>query len=284
MGTVPIAKRAISYGAAHEGGTRKASPEAAWNGPREVAQASNDAAQLRRMHAWRDRDGDPEAKSSYKLPHHQANGTLVLRGVRAALGALMGARGGVAIPTSDRRGVYNHLARHLREFDLEPPEFIERALVDGETFEISKLERWIEAEPSDRFSVRFKVAKVEEEQGLVFGWASIAEEHGALVVDHEGDVIQPAELEKGAYRFVRDARVASDSHDPETIGVGVLVESMFFGKEKQEILGIDVPVGWWVGFEVQDEELRAQIREGQTSSPHGLSMFSIGGFGAGVEL
>jgi len=29
----------------------------------------------------------------------------------------------VDIPDSDRRGVYNHLASHYRDFDREPPEF-----------------------------------------------------------------------------------------------------------------------------------------------------------------
>ena len=41
------------------------------------------------------------------------------------MAALMGARGGVDIPTQDRRAVYNHLARHYRQFKREPPEFTE---------------------------------------------------------------------------------------------------------------------------------------------------------------
>jgi len=45
--------------------------------------------------------------------------------------ALLGARGGVDIPTSDRRAVYRHLAAHYEDFDKEPPEMeykIEQAL------------------------------------------------------------------------------------------------------------------------------------------------------------
>lgn len=130
------------------------------------------------------------------------------------------------------------------------------------------------------FTARFEVAKVDDEQGYVFGWASIAKDtEGSLVVDGEGDIIEPAELEKGAYGFVKNARVASDRHEPGTIGVGVLIESMFFSKEKQDVLGISVPEGWWVGFHVQDPELRKSIRE-----EGGHRMFSIGGTGAAEEV
>lgn len=75
--------------------------------------------------AWFDSE-DKENFGAYKLPHHtvDANNVLVTvwRGVAAAMAALMGARGGVDIPDSDFDRVYNHLARHYREFDKEPPE------------------------------------------------------------------------------------------------------------------------------------------------------------------
>ena len=69
---------------------------------------------------------DPEefGFSDMKLPHHSAsNGAIVLRGVNAAMGALLGARGGVDLPGEDRRKVYNHLAAHIRSFDRVPPPF-----------------------------------------------------------------------------------------------------------------------------------------------------------------
>lgn len=100
-----------------------ASPDADWNGPAEVRKASVD--DLRVMCAWFD-SANPEVKASYKLPHHRADDHYtVWAGVRAAMAALLGARGGVRIPEEDRRGVYNHLARHYREFDKEPPELRE---------------------------------------------------------------------------------------------------------------------------------------------------------------
>lgn len=35
----------------------------------------------------------------------------------------MGARGGVRIPSGDRRGVYNHLKKHYAQFGKEAPDF-----------------------------------------------------------------------------------------------------------------------------------------------------------------
>ncbi len=102
--------------------TPKAPEETPWDGAA-VMRECEGAAQLRRVSAWVDPDGDPEAKQSYKLPHHQPDGTCVWRGVAAAMVALLGGRGGVDIPDADRRGVYNHLARHYGLWDKEPPEF-----------------------------------------------------------------------------------------------------------------------------------------------------------------
>jgi hypothetical protein len=81
---------------------------------------------FKQAHTWfDDSDGStPETKSAYKLPHHkEVDGEVktVWRGCTAAMSRLMQAN--TQIPESDRRGCYNHLAKHYREFDEEPPEF-----------------------------------------------------------------------------------------------------------------------------------------------------------------
>ena len=101
--------------------TERAPEDAAWDGPAEVAACPAERGALRRMHAWVDGDEDPDTKRAYKLPHHLHTGEVVWRGVAAAMGRLM--QGGTQIPEGDRRGVYEHLARHYRQFDREPPEF-----------------------------------------------------------------------------------------------------------------------------------------------------------------
>ena len=97
------------------------SPEGVdWDAGAEVKDAEPE--DLKKICTWYDTE-KPELKGSYKLPHHTLSGyKTVWRGVAAAMAALMGARGGVDIPDSDRQGVYNHLTKHYAEFDKEPPE------------------------------------------------------------------------------------------------------------------------------------------------------------------
>lgn len=115
-------KRVIPFSVHGDG--PKAPEDSPWNGPAEIRQA--EVSDLRIMSTWFDAE-NADVKGSYKLPHHRAAGQhpVVWRGVRAAMAALFGARGGVNVPAGDRRGIYNHLARHYRQFDREPPEFRE---------------------------------------------------------------------------------------------------------------------------------------------------------------
>lgn len=103
--------------------------DAAWDGPANEARARSDedAAYYRRIYAWRDPDGDPGVKSTYRFIHHMVDGegnpgAANMRACQTGIGVLNGGRGGTTIPEGDRQGVWNHLAGHLRDADLEPPE------------------------------------------------------------------------------------------------------------------------------------------------------------------
>lgn len=123
----------------------------------------------------------------------------------------------------------------------------------------------------------FQVKKVDEDEQLVFGWFSVVEKEGKPVVDREGDVIPSDVLEKAAYEFVLTARIAGEVHMRK--GVGDLVESVMFTKDKQEALGIDLGmVGWWGGFKVTDPDVWDAVRKGD------YEMFSIGGTGTRVPV
>jgi len=116
-----------------------------------------------------------------------------------------------------------------------------------------------------------------DDQRLVFGWASISTNSGTEVIDKQGDIIAPDELEKAAYDFVLYSRTQGDMHVRK--GVGRLVESMVFTKQKQELLGIDLGLeGWFVGFKVDDDAVWKSIKAGN------LPEFSVGGRGKRVPV
>ena len=99
--------------------------EDAWDGSLMRGRIKGGAAVLRAAHAWVDTDGDPELKSSYKYLHHHIGrngrgGAANVRAITTALANLNARR--TSIPENDRRGVYNHLARHLREAGRKPSE------------------------------------------------------------------------------------------------------------------------------------------------------------------
>ena len=111
--------------ASHSTGTS----DDAWDGPANEARVRSDetVAYYRRIYAWQDPEGDASVKATYRFIHHQvaeggAPGAANIRACQTGIGVLNGGRGGTTIPDGDRQGVYNHLARHLRDADLEPPE------------------------------------------------------------------------------------------------------------------------------------------------------------------
>ena len=129
-------------------------------------------------------------------------------------------------------------------------------------------------------SGRYRIAKTDEDKHLAFGWASIAlDKNGNQLTDYQKDQIDPEELEKAAYGFVQFSREGGEMHQKPQ--VATCIESMVFTKEKQKALGIPdgvLPVGWWLGFKVQDEEVWKKIKSGE------YSMFSIEGKGTRVPV
>lgn len=91
----------------------------AWDAGMQVKAADVD--DLKAMCTWYDKP-NADKKSAYKLPHHKQKGyTTVWRGVANAMARLLQA--GTMIPDADRKGCYNHLAKHYKEFDKPVPDF-----------------------------------------------------------------------------------------------------------------------------------------------------------------
>jgi hypothetical protein len=123
--------------------TERAAEATPYDAHAELAKAEGRDA-LRRMHAWVNTDADPDARSAYKAPHHDADGQAVWVAVAAEMSRLFVTP--AQIPDADRRAVYAHLARHYRQFDREPPEF--RATADLAPLEARELRGlFLEGEP-----------------------------------------------------------------------------------------------------------------------------------------
>lgn len=103
--------------------------EAEWDGPANEARLRTDGNEgyYKAAYAWQDPDGDPETKAAYKFIHHAVGedgtvGNASTVACTTGIAVLNGGRGGSSIPSADRQGVYNHLAAHLKDADIEPPD------------------------------------------------------------------------------------------------------------------------------------------------------------------
>jgi hypothetical protein len=128
-----------------------------WDGPaNEVnVRSPEDESYFAEIYAWRDDEADPTVKSSYRFIHHfvAADGTPGAASTVACItgvGVLNGARGGTTIPDADRQGVYDHLARHLQDAGLEPPELLS---VEDAKLVAAAVDAGFEVDPADPSTV-----------------------------------------------------------------------------------------------------------------------------------
>jgi hypothetical protein len=119
-------------------------------------------------------------------------------------------------------------------------------------------------------SVEGQILKADEEQRMVYGWASVVTEKGEPVVDRQGDVIEPETLVKAVNSFMEHVRVGKEMHKGDQIGA--VIHSMPVTKEIGESLGIQSDrEGWIVAFKVYNDDVWAKVKSGE------LAAFSIGG-------
>ena len=98
-----------------------------WSGADAVRELnSDDQAAYEEAYAYLTYGEDPESKSSYRFIHHEVDdgkvGDANVIACQTGIGVLNGARGGTTIPTADKLGVWKHLAKHIEDGGLEPPE------------------------------------------------------------------------------------------------------------------------------------------------------------------
>ncbi len=119
------------------------------------------------------------------------------------------------------------------------------------------------------------IVKVDDELRVVWGWASVIAEKGAVVVDAHGDTISEKTLVKAAHSFAGIRRI---KRMHEGAPIGEMVESVVLTPALQKALGIDLGLtGWLIAWKVHDEATWADVKAGK------LPALSIGGTARRVE-
>lgn len=125
-----------------------------------------------------------------------------------------------------------------------------------------------------------RIAKIDPDQNLVFGWAYVSiDRDGEGIIDHSSEMVDPEDLELAAYVFNLTFRETGVMHEGEA--VGYLVESFIVTPEKLQVMGLEsnaLPQGWWLGFYIPNDEIFAKVKQGE------YSMFSIQGVATREEV
>jgi hypothetical protein len=121
------------------------------------------------------------------------------------------------------------------------------------------------------------ILKIDEEQRIVYGWASVSTFNGEYIVDNQGDVITMGVLSKAVNDFMENVRIGKVMHSGEQ--TGSILHSFLITKDISEALGFSTDKeGWIVGYKVYDDEVWKQVKDGT------FAAFSIGGAGQKEEL
>lgn len=155
---------------------RGAAREGEWDGPlmRTRVRSPESAEYFARIFAYRDDGKDESMKSSYRFIHHFVDqngdpGDASVQACVTGIAVLNGARGGSVLRGDDRRGVYDHLANHLEQADIEPPEL--RSLD-----EVSELRRHVwghSIEVRRGLDVRLVTTGTRSDQVVLRGYAAV---------------------------------------------------------------------------------------------------------------
>lgn len=218
-GGTPVGEAAVQAGAVQELGAVGTHDTATSDGPWDAGMHEKrldgplTVAKARAAYAWYDgaavEDGELP-KSAAKFLHHEINadgtvGPANLAACSATIGALHGARGGTSIPAADRRGVYDHVAAHLRDAGREPEPF--RALpslaaaASGEVWRPSA--EWF-ADPALSLPTPITVT----DEGRIYGHAA---QWGVCHIGFDGTCVQAPREEQHPYYMTGEVVCADGS-------------------------------------------------------------------------
>jgi hypothetical protein len=133
------------------------------------------------------------------------------------------------------------------------------------------------SEMTKEFEAYGEVTKVDDEQRIVYGFASVVSKNGEMVVDRQGDVITADEMEKAATKFMLGARNGLTMHKGEP--TTTIVHSMPLTKQIMGAFGIaSDKEGWLIAVKVHDDDTWDRMKKGEFTG------FSIGGRARKVQL
>ena len=120
------------------------------------------------------------------------------------------------------------------------------------------------------FDIRTKICKVDENLGLVMGWAIICKKQDEDYFDLQGDHIPEDSMLKAALDFMENSQVAKEMHDGDPIGS--VVFAMPITKDIAEAFGLLThTTGLMIAIKPTDDDMLEKFRKGE------LTGFSIGG-------
>ena len=212
-----------------------------------------------------------------------ANDIFTTEGEARARSMDMGFEGAIHVSEYDGQAVYMPAESHeeyLAYYLPEEPEMEPDEAEDGSEGEDRKeimeyalqavVEAIMEFVVEKKANEGMKILKIDEEQRIIYGWASVTTYNGELVVDLQGDVIKTDTLHKSINEFMKSVRVGKLNHSGEQ--VGQIVHSFPMSKEICEALGIQSDKeGWITGYHVTDDTLWEKVKSGDYAE------FSIGG-------
>lgn len=115
-----------------------------------------------------------------------------------------------------------------------------------------------------------KVTKMDDDQRIVYGYASVISKDGVPIVDRQGDIITAEELEKAASQFMLGERNGLTMHKGEP--TTTIIHSFPMTNETKKAYEIESPYeAWLIAVKVHDDATWAKVKEGE------LKDFSIGG-------
>lgn len=163
-----------------------------WDGSQMKANLkSNDIKNFLKAYAWynetatdNDKDGFPDAKSAWKFIHHMVdeNGNAKEANVNAcrnAIAFLNGAMNGTNIPIHEIQGVYNHVAQHLKDANIEPPTLKRSITVNDKetrTFHLNAEVRAVQSDDTQQTKIVGYAAKFNQ-QSVDLGFFETLDPH-----------------------------------------------------------------------------------------------------------